>query len=124
MAPAPSWRAAGSGTAGGTSARCGRNEQTGEQRTIEATALLDWGYEPGRADAMGVLLRSFLERTAAPRPHPPAGAVRAHPRRSPRWWPRCDPELEVRRIRSMTFQDERVQVDAELTRPYTDLAYW
>ena len=41
-----------------------RNEQTGQERTIEATALLDWGYEPGRADAMALLLRSFLGRTA------------------------------------------------------------
>ena len=34
------------------------------------------------------------------------------------------PELEVRRIRTMAFQDEAVQIDAELTKPYTDLAYW
>ena len=95
----------------------------GEQRTIEATALLDWGYEPGRADAMAVLVRSFLGRTAdlgrshllAPFEHTPDVAALVAP---------LGPELEVRRIRTMTFQDERVQVVAELTRPYTDLAYW
>jgi hypothetical protein len=99
------------------------NEQTGEQRRIEATALLDWGYAPGRADAMGALLQSFIERTAllgrthllAPLEHTPDLAELVAP---------LGAELEVRRVRSMTFQDDQVQVDAELTRPYTDLAYW
>ncbi len=100
-----------------------RHESTGEHRTIEATALLDWGYAAGRAGAMGVLLRSFLERTErigrthllAPLEHTPDLAELVTPLR---------PELEVRRVRTMTFQDESVQVDARLTRPYTDLAYW
>jgi len=100
-----------------------RNEGTAEQRTIEATALLDWGYAAGRADAMGVLLGSFLERTRllgrthllAPLQHAPEIAELVRP---------ANPELEVRRVRSMTFQDDAVQVDAVLTRPYTDLAYW
>ncbi len=99
------------------------NEQTGEQRRIEATAILDWGYAPGRADAMGALLQSFLERTAllgrthllAPFEHTLDLAELVTP---------LGPELEVRRVRSMTFQDDQVQIDAELTRPYTDLAYW
>jgi hypothetical protein len=99
------------------------NEQTGEHRTIEATALLDWGYAAGRADAMGTLLRSFLERTAAlgrthllaPFEHATDVAALVAP---------LGPELEVRRIRTMAFQDAAVQIDAELTKPYTDLAYW
>ena len=99
------------------------NEHTGEHRTIEATALLDWGYEAGRSDAMVALLRSFLERTArlgrthllAPLEHTPDVADLVVPLR---------PELEVRRVRSMTYQDDAVRVEAELTRPYTDLAYW
>ncbi len=99
------------------------NEQTGQQRSIEATALLDWGYAPGRADAMGALLRSFLERTAllgrthllAPFEHAPEIAALVAP---------LDAELEVRRVRTMTFQDAQIQIDAQLTRPYTDLAYW
>ena len=99
------------------------NDQTGEQRTIEATALLDWGYEAGRTDAMGTLLASFLERSAllgrthllAPLEHTPDLAALVAP---------LGPELEVRRIRTMAFQDEAVQIDAELSKPYTDLAYW
>ena len=70
-----------------------------------------------------MLVRSFLGRTAdlgrshllAPFEHSPDVAALVAP---------LGPELEVRRIRTMTFQDERVQVVAELTRPYTDLAYW
>ena len=101
-----------------------RNEQTAEQRTIEATALLDWGYEAGRADAMARAAAVVPRAHGGPRPDPPVGARSSTPRTSPRWWPRCGPELEVRRIRTMAFQDERVQIVAELTRPYTDLAYW
>ncbi len=100
-----------------------RNGTTGEQRTVEATALLDWGYEPGRADAFGVLLESFLERTArlgrthllAPFQHTPELAELIAP---------LSPELELRRVRTTTFEDEAVHVDAAITRPYTDLAYW
>jgi hypothetical protein len=100
-----------------------RHGETGEERTSEATSLLDWGYEAGRADAMGVLLRSFLERTAtlgrthllAPLEHTPDVAALVAP---------LGPDLEVRRVRSMAYEDEEVHVDVELTRPYTDLAYW
>jgi hypothetical protein len=100
-----------------------RNEGTAEQRTIEATALLDWGYAAGRADAMGVLLGAFIERTRllgrthllAPLQHTPEIAALVRP---------ANPELEVRRVRSMTFEDEQIQVGVSLTRPYTDLAYW
>jgi hypothetical protein len=99
------------------------NEATGEHRTIEATALLDWGYEAGRAEAVEVLLMAFLERTQrlgrthvlAPLEHTPDVAALVQP---------LGPELEVRRLRTMTYRDDAVQVEAEVTGPYTDLAYW
>ena len=75
---------------------------------------------PGRADAMGALLHSFLERTAllgrthllAPFEHTPDLAALVAP---------LGPELEVRRVRSMTFQDEpgpdRRRADEAVHRP-------
>ena len=34
------------------------------------------------------------------------------------------PEAEVRVLETMGFRSPEVQIDATMTRPYTDLAYW
>ena len=101
----PWWRAVGSGTAGVTSARCGATSRRGSggrsrRRPSSTGATSRVGPTPWR-----VLVRSFLGRTAdlgrshllAPFEHAPDVAALVAP---------LGPELEVRRIRTMTFQDE------------------
>jgi len=41
-----------------------RNARTGDERSLEATALLDFGFAPGREDAMAALVRYFVGETA------------------------------------------------------------
>lgn len=99
------------------------NPTTGEQREVTTTALLDWGHAPGRADAMGVLIRRFLSRTAelgrnqmlAPLEYAPDVLCELDDLR---------PSAETRALRCMGFNDESLRVEAHPTRPYTDLAYW
>ena len=40
-----------------------RHKRNGEQRTVETTALMDFGYESGREDAMARLMRYLVGRT-------------------------------------------------------------
>lgn len=97
--------------------------ESGECRTIEPTALLDWGHAEGRADAMASLIRSFLDRTAAlGRSHLMAALEHAPEVLSA--LAGLDPIVETRALRCMGFNDETVRVEPQLTRPYTDLAYW
>ncbi len=99
------------------------NSATGEQRTVAATALLDWGYDPARVDGMSFLLRRFLSRTAelgrgyllAPLEHEPELLEELAD---------LDPAAETRALRCMGFNDGTLRVESQLTRPYTDLAYW
>jgi hypothetical protein len=96
---------------------------TGERRTVAATALLDWGHDANRADAMAHLIRHFLVRTAelgrnhllAPLEHAPAVLAELAD---------LVPDVETRALRCMGFNDETLRVEAHITRPYTDLAYW
>ena len=96
---------------------------TAEERTVEATAVLDWGHVPDRPDAMGFLLRRFLTRTAdlgrnhllAPLEHAPAVLAALAD---------LAPIEETRALRCVGFNDGTVRVEAHITRPYTDLAYW
>ena len=95
----------------------------GDERTIAPTALLDWGHAEGHADAMADLVRFFLGRTAelgrshllAPFEHAPDVLAALAP---------LMPVVETRALRCMGFNDQTLRVEAQLTRPYTDLAYW
>jgi hypothetical protein len=94
-----------------------------DEQIVEATALLDWGYAPGHEDAMAALIREFLRRSAelgrshllAPLEF--AASVRELLRG-------LEPKSETRALRCMGFEDGTVHVRPEVTRPYTDLAYW
>ena len=99
------------------------HHDTGETRTVAATALLDWGHAPGRADAMAALIRDFLARTA--------DLGRDHLLAPLEYAPQVlealdgiDTTTETRAFRCMGFNDETLRVEARVTRPYTDLAYW
>ena len=96
---------------------------TGEQRVLEPTALIDWGHAPGREDAMAALVREFAGRTAGlgrtsllvPLDHAPAleAQLKDLPHR-----------IETRALKCMGFYSPEITCEANITRPYTDLAYW
>jgi hypothetical protein len=96
---------------------------TGEERTVDATAVLDWGHLPDRPDAMAHLVRRFLARTTelgrnhllAPLEHAPEVLAELVD---------LDPVPDTRALRCMGFNDGTLRVDAHITRPYTDLSYW
>ena len=100
-----------------------RHRASGDTRTLEPTALLDWGHAPGREDAMAALVRQFLGRTGelgrthllAPLEFAPAvlDALAG-----------LEPTYETRALRCMGFHDGEVHIDPKIERPYTDLAYW
>ena len=99
------------------------HKETGDRRVLEPAALLDWGHAPGREDAMAALVHHFLGQTAAlgrthllaPLEHTPAVLARLEglPHRT-----------ETRAMKCMGFHSPELTVEAHITRPYTDLAYW
>jgi hypothetical protein len=99
------------------------HRETGERRVLEPTALIDWGHAPGREDAIAALIRHFLTETAglgrthllAPLDHAPAVAALLDdlPYRT-----------ETRALKCMGFASPEITVEAQISRPYTDLAYW
>lgn len=96
---------------------------SGEERTIETTALMDFGYAEGREDALARLLDYFLGLTndlgrdalMAPIERLPALVERMAP---------YEPAEEQRKLLADVYKDSQVQVDVKVRRPYTDLAYW
>lgn len=96
---------------------------TGESRTLVTTALLDWGYAPGRPDAMAALVRSFLRRTTAIG-HSHLMAPLEHASEVLAELISLEPTTETRALRCIGFDDGTTRVEAHVTRPYTDLAYW
>jgi hypothetical protein len=99
------------------------HRESGERRTVDATALLDWGHAPDRADAMAFLVRGFLRQTAelgrshllAPLEHAPDVLDELVA---------FEPVIDTRALHCMGFNDGTVRVEPSITRPYTDLAYW
>jgi hypothetical protein len=90
---------------------------------IDATALMDFGFADGRADALVELIGHFAATTAqlgrtlmmAPLEH--LGAVLDG----------CadlDPTPETRALEVVPFTSPALKVEATITRPHTDLAYW
>ena len=99
------------------------HKESGDRRVLEPTALLDWGHAPGREDAMAALVRRFLAQTAELgrthllAPLDQAAGVLAHLDDLPH-------RTETRALKCMGFASPEVTVEAHITRPYTDLAYW
>jgi hypothetical protein len=100
-----------------------RRPDTGEERVLEPTALMDWGHALGRDDAMAALARRFLVRTGelgrthllAPLEFAP-GVLDA--------LGDLEPTIETRALRCMGFHEGDVHIEPSVQRPYTDLAYW
>jgi hypothetical protein len=102
-----------------------RHKETAEEKTLDSTALMDFGYASGQEDAMVRLIQFFAGKTKAlERSHLVAGIehlpglVKASARLKlgsetrALHWQRYDPEPD------MWVADER------LRRPYMDIAYW
>ena len=100
-----------------------RHRDTGEERRVDVTCLLDFGHAPGRADALAALigdrlvLTEAMGRTALVAPLEFVPEVRAH-----LGWAAISEE--VRTLETMAFSSPEVRIDAAITQPYTDLAYW
>jgi hypothetical protein len=93
-----------------------RDRQSGAERTLSGTALLDWGFAEGAEDAMVELLGTLAARTralgrdflSAPLDHQPELAKRLES---------LEPGLETRYLRWGS-------PELPIARPYTDLRYW
>jgi hypothetical protein len=103
-----------------------RNRETGEERAMTVTALLDIGFEAGREDAMARLIEHFIGETGrlgrdvllAPLQFLPEVAAlleRYEPREDTRGLGWLMWDAESNRLGHPTVMPER---------PYTDLAYW
>ncbi len=93
-----------------------KHKETGEEKVIEVTALLDFGYEDGREAAMARLIAYLIGVThelgrdylTAPLDQLPAVAAKLE---------RFEPAPETRALR-WELQEPAIR------RPYTDLVYW
>lgn len=93
-----------------------RHKETGDERVVAATAMMDFGFEPGREDAMARLLAYLIGKTddlgrdylLAPVEHFPAVAERLSDYES-------SPETRAFRWGAP---------EPKITRVYLDMAYW
>jgi len=102
-----------------------RHKETGETRSFDSTALLDFGYAEGKEDAMARLVRHFVGLThnlgrsylVAPLDQLPQLAARLED---------LEPATETRALQFQLYSREQDNwlMDDSLKRPYTDLAYW
>jgi hypothetical protein len=99
------------------------HRSTGEQLVVDATCVMDLGFAPGRADAMAALLGHLLARTTELGRSTMIVALEHHPEVLERLAWAC-PQPEERLLETMGFTDGTMRVDATISRPYTDLAYW
>ena len=101
------------------------HKETGEKRSFDSTALLDFGYLRGREDAMALLIRYFVTVThrlgrsylIAPFEQLPRLAEAVG---------KLNPTTETRALHFQLYSREQDEwlMDDNLKRPYTDLAYW
>ncbi|MDO8616376.1 MAG: hypothetical protein Q7T33_11685 [Dehalococcoidia bacterium] len=101
-----------------------RHKETGETKTIDCTALLDFGYAAGREEAMARLIGFFIGKThALGRSHLAAGVE--HLPRLVKALAQLEPTTETRALHWQRYDPVADQWVADaLQRPYTDLAYW
>ncbi len=99
------------------------NPKTGEREVLECTALLDFGWAPGREDAMARLVRHLVNVTA--------DLDRSRLMAPFERWPALQKELsdvpsvpERRNILWRAYVPRRGGGNIRLQRPDTDLAYW
>ena len=103
-----------------------RNRVTGEERTSDTACLMDFGFAPGHEPAMAALIRhhlataSDLGRTtlSAPLEFLPTVVTELSELGDTKI-------VEERRLfETMGFHMPDLHIEPNITRPYTDLAYW
>lgn len=102
-----------------------RHKETGEAKTIDGTALMDFGYAAGREDAMVRLIEFFAAKTKElGRTHLVAGIE--HLPRLVKAAERLEPDGETRPLHWQRYEPESDMwvADDALKRPYMDIAYW
>jgi hypothetical protein len=102
-----------------------RHRETGEAKTIDCTALMDFGYAAGREDAMVRLIESFAARTRdLGRSHLAAGIE--HLPRLVKAAAHLAPDAETRALHWQRYEPttDMWVADSTIGRIYTDLAYW
>jgi hypothetical protein len=100
------------------------HKDTGERQVLECTALMDYGYDDGREDAMARLLGYLIGRTQE--------LGRSELMAGIEWLPKLvervhayEPSTETRALNVDVYNDEKgIDLEVTVTRPYTDLAYW
>jgi len=99
------------------------HRETGDERVVDVTCLMDAGYARGRADALATLIGHHLATTSELGRTAMVAALEFLPDvvELLDW---AGPEVEVRVLETMGFRSPDLHVDATMTRPYTDLAYW
>lgn len=102
-----------------------RHKETGESKTIDSTALMDFGYAVAREDAMARLIEFLMGKTKElDRSHLVAGIE--HLPRLVRAILPMKPETETRALHWQRYDPEPDMwvADEQLHRPYMDMAYW
>ncbi len=99
------------------------NRENDETYVIESTALMDFGFEEGHEADLAELIQHFLADTAT--------AGRSAMTLPIEFLPEVAAELghlsssdETRELHTMPFVMPDLKVEVNVTRPYTDLAYW
>jgi hypothetical protein len=100
-----------------------RHRENGEVTTVEPTALMDFGYAEGRADAMARLLGYLTGVTHDLGRHELLAPIEQLPALVELMRP-LEPALEPRTMAVDGFHEAGLEVEVEIKRPYTDLAYW
>jgi hypothetical protein len=100
-----------------------RHTTTGEATCVEPTALMDFGYAEGREDAMARLLSYLVGVTQEMGRHELLAPIEQLPALVERMQPQ-EPALETRTMSVDGFHEAGLDVEVEVRRPYTDLAYW
>jgi len=99
------------------------HRESGEEHVVETTALMDFGFAEGHESAMTELVEHFLattgelERSAMMVSFEHTSAVAAA-------CEHLESRPETRELHTMPFVSPDLKLEVNVTKPYTDLAYW
>jgi hypothetical protein len=100
-----------------------RHRETGEERVVDCTYVMDVGRADGADDALAALLGHLLALTGDLNRSTMVVALEFLPDTlAALAW--AEPEPETRTLETMGYTGPDQRVDAVITRPYTDLGYW
>ncbi len=100
-----------------------RHDQTDESHLVDPTAILDFGFAEGHVEAGAQLLGHFLARSTKLGRSSMMVALEFLPDLAEACVSLA-PTTESRELHAMPFTYPGFTVNATITRPYTDLAYW